>query len=1129
MPTTSHTVTLSINGQDRTSLLLRDSLYIRHSMNNDASIAEFQMKDGGSAYTPVGWHRASVAIDGTTVFGGFIVENDAVSIGIASRRQMNWSIQCKDWSVLLDRAVVDERYTAYDDYTIINDLFDTYLSGEGFITTNYVASLVNEIDISFERITLREALNQLADRVNASWFVAPDQNLHWNTYNGFGSAAFNIDTTAPNGTSTFDVAYNSLRRQVDTSNVVNRVSVVGGTSSAGVRQTDAFTGDGISDTFGPLSQPVNSMWSLVYTIGATSFSTYATNIGYEPEDKLAYEGGTYVALVNLENRTVRIRSSTGGIPDNGSSVTVSYYYGVPVETMTEHTGSQNYYGRVFEQKVYDENLTSIDSAREYAERILNKYAFARETVQFDVYEHGLLPGTLIQIQCPEVGLYNTRTVESVTYENNLSTYYADSAQDIVLESGDSLVQEGYGSNAIYLIQEVALQPTVSKQGQFLMVAKVTCGDRQHTVLDIIKRASGTSTSSGTGRIPPKTPYGRLSNISGNLGDVVSGRALFTDGGTTSFSWTNYGGHTGAVVGLEDANGFAYGASYILDAGTVKAKMGRMTGMPAIGTITPSGWGIWTTNGYFSGIVAAGTIDGSTINGGTINGGYISGGLVTGGTVSGALLTGGTANIAVGNIGGFVVAANQLYSNGGTISTGSVVNSSNPGVYLGTAGLFGFGTLGLTFALYTDPARAPWFSSGTINNVVYEVYESAIIRTSSDVFADGGVQIDNSGIFGVNPITGAGAITDEGDFLLYTEDGRNLNFAGVNFMLDSTTGNIYAEQAWIAGTVYASDGVFNGTVYASDGSFTGTVSASSLTGNNVTGGTISGGQISGGTITGALISANTFTGGTVTGNAISGGTITGSQISGGTVTGGLISGGTVSGGIVSGGTVTGARVTGGTVSAGGGTVTLNSNGIQLLNAAGTAFDASYIQWVQGGTILTGVSTYISGSAFFWNENIGKQGSNNGAKVVTVAGTVGNSQFAQYNDRLQFSVSGSEEFYVDATKFRVDGNLGDGWVNVSSFGTNITSDGTFVLKYRKFGDIVFLSGALNCSSGTITAGSNIFSLPVGYRPSGYNRIFTATINGVPASVNITTSGAFRSFTNYGSGSGTMYVDGIFFFTT
>src|SRR5690606_20414109 len=100
-------------------------------------------------------------------------------------------------------------------------------------------------------------------------------------------------------------------------------------------------------------------------------------------------------------------------------------------------------------------------------------------------------------------------------------------------------------------------------------------------------------------------------------------------------------------------------------------------------------------------------------------------------------------------------------------------------------LFGFGTLGMTFGLWTDPAKKPWFSSGTINNAVYEVYESGVIRTGSAVFTDGGVQMDNSGIFGVSPITGTGSLLlENGDKLLLEDEVRGIELYGLKFTLDS---------------------------------------------------------------------------------------------------------------------------------------------------------------------------------------------------------------------------------------------------------------------------------------------------------------------------------------------------------
>ena len=434
---------------------------------------------------------------------------------------------------------------------------------------------------------------------------------------------------------------------------------------------------------------------------------------------------------------------------------------------------------------------------------------------------------------------------------------------------------------------------------------------QNTLIEALARLGASSGLSTGGGITPGVRYpGALGNISSDLGEIVGGRATLTDGGTAPFTWGDYAGHTGVVVGVNDSGTVIRGEMLLLQSGTVKAKIGYLDGLTGWGTVTPSGWGVWTTNGYFQGVVAAsllsgGTVEGGYITGGTITGAYVSGGTVAGGTITGGYISGGTVSGAyvsggtidsgyltgvngdfsgtitatAGSIGGWNIESSYLWSNGGTIQTGSVVNSSNPGVRMEPDGLFGYGTAGVTFAIYSDPAKSPWFSSGTINNAVYEVYEAAVLRTNADVFANGGVQIDSSGVFGVDPL-GAGFIAEENDDLLLLENGRliELESNGVNFMLDTATGAMMAQNAYLSGTVFADSGQFSGTVFASAGTFSGTVTASTITASTLSGGTVSGGYI---------------TGGTVTGGYISGGTITGAYVSGVTIDGGHINGGTIS--------------------------------------------------------------------------------------------------------------------------------------------------------------------------------------------------------------------------------------------
>src|SRR5690606_11893949 len=149
-------------------------------------------------------------------------------------------------------------------------------------------------------------------------------------------------------------------------------------------------------------------------------------------------------------------------------------------------------------------------------------------------------------------------------------------------------------------QEVAFSALAVSQDKFVVVASVQAGKFINTLIETLQPGF----SAGAGRIPARSNPGRISQIATDLGDVVAGRAIFTDGGTARYDWGTPNAATGIVIGLEDIEGNAYGANYINEGGTIRAKLGRLTGLAPIGTITPSGWGIYTTNGYFSGDVVA---------------------------------------------------------------------------------------------------------------------------------------------------------------------------------------------------------------------------------------------------------------------------------------------------------------------------------------------------------------------------------------------------------------------------------------------------------------------------------------------------------------------------------------------
>lgn len=110
---------------------------------------------------------------------------------------------------------------------------------------------------------------------------------------------------------------------------------------------------------------------------------------------------------------------------------------------------------------------------------------------------------------------------------------------------------------------------------------------------------------------------------------------------------------------------------------------------------------------------------------------------------------GTLYADEGEIGGFTIASNKLY--GGTIQTDVNVEAGVNGVVMDSDGLRVYDDiLGLVVNLPSD-GSAPIFSSGTINEVIFEISTNSVLRTSETV-GDGtansyGILINNTGIYG----------------------------------------------------------------------------------------------------------------------------------------------------------------------------------------------------------------------------------------------------------------------------------------------------------------------------------------------------------------------------------------------
>jgi hypothetical protein len=770
----NHTVTVTIDGVDQSANVLSSSVYVRQQVGNDAGVASFDIWDNTGNLKPGGWDTVTIVIDGATVFGGFVtgVEVSAVDTQTGTR----YSVECKDWSILFDTVTVNKSYGPYDngftmvdytDKTIVANLFSTYLSGEGFNASTYVNAQKLAMEIGFENVSLRAALNALAVRAGADWFIDGSKNLWWFNPASPGNAAFSISSDSPDYSTSYPPLRGSIRRSVDTLNVANRVIVLGGYLDTRTSETFIYrAGKSVYTVANTPIQSVVQVRANTTSAGPLPATSGGNRLGFAPQDSLVADGGEAWYLVDLQAGTVSIDATVTNYCSAGDSIAIDYVYLTQVVATASDAASISTYGRTITRTFYNEELSSTTAAEEYAAQVLTENAYGRETVTLDVAEYGLLAGKLLTINVGEVDVGGT---ERLLLEQ--------SGDRVLAQNNNNLITDESEISRTFLIQQIEYRPMVTGDNTFLMVCSVTAGYYRSTLIEALTRlgnAAGFGSSSGLAsavRYP-----GTLGAIASDLGEVVAGRVVLTDGGTAPFDWDTYHKHTGVVTGLDDSGTVPYGSFLLLEGGTVRAKIGNLDGLSGPGTHTPTGWGMWTSQGYFSGTVAAS---------------YISGGTIV---------------ATAGSIGGWTVESKKLYTSNGTIQIGSapsqVVNSANPGVRLDQTGLYGYGTVGNTFALYTD-GRPPYISSGTIKEMVFEAYTAGVFRTGAAVATDGGVQVDSSGIFAYSP-TGV-----------------------LKFQVDAATG-----------LLTATDGVFSGSVSAS------TISSSSISGGTIDGSkfTVAGGTV-----------------------------------------------------------------------------------------------------------------------------------------------------------------------------------------------------------------------------------------------------------------------------------------------
>jgi len=379
-------MTITINSVDlSTSLFEKTSIDIDDVINSRINTCKLTIWDSTGSLSVSEWQEIIITTTGgaTRHFAGYIVKIGYDLVGITKI----WHLECQDYTILLDKALANEKYENKTDAYILNDVFTTYLA-EIDASTYVVAGKTHDW-LMVNRMTLRNLVDTLARAAGYDWYVDYSKNLRYFPKET-NLAPFNISDSPDDSTS---YAAEVMKYDKDASALVNRVTVVGGYYLSDDTTWDTIPASGTQTEVAlpyVLEPPDGGSQILVYhNTGNDGAPTWtADTVGIDHVDTLGVGGVT--VLFNKEEKLLKFAAAPSEL-DKAVKVTARYH--VPVLVRVRHEVSYDTFARWLDDKIVDPNIISRDAAKLAGKAKLVEYALAREVGSYTVTDRdGLVSG-----------------------------------------------------------------------------------------------------------------------------------------------------------------------------------------------------------------------------------------------------------------------------------------------------------------------------------------------------------------------------------------------------------------------------------------------------------------------------------------------------------------------------------------------------------------------------------------------------------------------------------------------------------------------------------------------------------------------------------------------------------------
>lgn len=394
------------------------SLRISNIINKRIDTARLIVHDTTGSIVISNWDEVIISNTGETTryFAGYITHIEHPLIGITK----TFVCRAQDYTVLTDRVIVNVSYEDKTAAYILNDLLTTYLAEIDAAT--YVATGKTFDKILFNRVTLRQTIDRLAKECGFDWYVDYSKNLHFFPIEQH-LAPFGI-SDSPDGSATY--AAERLRYTKESMTIINRVVVVGGDYLSD-DATFYLPNNNVTTELlmpykmrAPVGQSAIQVWHNDGNDGAPDWA--ADVVGTDYIHTLG--GNGYTVLHNYQEKLLKFDTAP---PDLNLAVKITVRYEVPVLMRVSSELSYSTYGRWFDGKIVNKNLTSRNAAKLAGKALLAESAFVRETGRFELTDRdGLIAGqrlSMVDTKRSIDGNYLINRVETTWLEGGTVCLY----------------------------------------------------------------------------------------------------------------------------------------------------------------------------------------------------------------------------------------------------------------------------------------------------------------------------------------------------------------------------------------------------------------------------------------------------------------------------------------------------------------------------------------------------------------------------------------------------------------------------------------------------------------------------------------------------------------------------------